>query len=266
VVHRGPVCREVHQRQLDFWPNTHGRLAQRQPAAPGPTDYWTNGPTRLRVRRAGSINGLRLPLPCPAPTTVGQRLARGRHNPPSIRTACRPMRPAPLRCNVHRPCRATTPRRSTSPGRQGLRHPLPPWCLISYQLDGEPSGAGGTVRTAPTRPVPGLQPVPCLRGAAAGNLPIWNSQVLGSTSLTSCPPGTTCAVCHYGPLLLQAHVAPVNTELVMQPIGTWPLRRSGVFCRPPGGVCAPKPASTRTNNQPHPSTSTAACGPDRTRI
>ena len=131
-----------------------------------------------------------------------------------------------------------------------------------YQLDGETSGAGGTVANSADAPVLAFN-----LGSGARILPqetfqyrefnrFWSHEI----NIVSTWDNPVQYV--FGLYYFNQHVRqPVNTELVMQPQWNGPFAFPTVFCSATGGVCAPENGFHRYDNQPQSqSTSYAAFG------
>ena len=129
-----------------------------------------------------------------------------------------------------------------------------------YQLDGETSGAGGTVANSADAPVlafnlgTGLRVLPQEIFQYREFNRFWSHEI----NIVSTWDNPLQYV--LGAYYFKQHVRqPVNTELVMQPQWNGPFAFPSVFCSATGGVCAPENGFHRYDNQPE-SQSTSYAG------
>jgi iron complex outermembrane receptor protein len=131
-----------------------------------------------------------------------------------------------------------------------------------YQLDGETSGAGGTVANSADAPVLAFNLASGLRILPQETFEYREFNRFWSHELNIVSTWDNPLQYVFGLYYFKQHVRqPVNTELVMQPQWNGPFAFPTAFCAATGGVCAPEAGFHRYDNQPQSqSTSYAAFG------
>jgi iron complex outermembrane receptor protein len=129
-----------------------------------------------------------------------------------------------------------------------------------YQLDGETSGAGGTVANSADAPVLAFNLATGLRVLPQETFRYREFNRFWSHEINIVSTWDSPLQYVIGGYYFKQHVRqPVNTELVMQPQWNGPFAFPTAFCAATGGVCAPESGFHRYDNQPQ-SQSTSYAG------